>query len=90
MSYLTGKPSLPSRTLVLDRHGLAHKLCLPMNGNSFQSSLISFCRTRVVERLDLGKRLEYPEGQLRTVSAPDYHRELSGTLGADHLGGIFP
>jgi hypothetical protein len=43
----------------------------------------------VVERLGLGERLEYAERQLRTVSAPDYHRELSGTLGADPLGGVF-
>ncbi|MCK5688523.1 hypothetical protein KAI87_04590, partial [Myxococcota bacterium] len=42
---LTGKPSIPVSSLVLDKHGLARELALPVNDDSFENSVISAYRT---------------------------------------------
>ena len=45
--YSTGKiPRLPSRTFILDRHGLARALSLPSEGDEFVSEIVSSYRGR--------------------------------------------
>lgn len=44
-SVLAGQPlRLPSRSLTLDRHGMARELSLPVNGNEFRNDLVSSYR----------------------------------------------
>jgi hypothetical protein len=48
-SYLAGMgavPRLPGRTLVLDRHGMARALSLPLDGDEFRSDIIRSYRAR--------------------------------------------
>jgi len=37
---------LPNRTIILDRHGLARELSLPMNGDRYQNDLVASFRVR--------------------------------------------
>ena len=39
-----GSVKLPSRTLVLDRHGLAREMSLPLHGHTFENSLVESYR----------------------------------------------
>jgi len=41
---MDGPLRLPSRSLTLDRHGMARELSLPVNGHSFQNDLVSSYR----------------------------------------------
>jgi phosphoenolpyruvate carboxykinase (diphosphate) len=42
---LIGPVRLPSQTFILDRHGLARELSLPVNGDTHQSEILFSCRT---------------------------------------------
>jgi hypothetical protein len=43
---LDSVPRLPSQTFILDRHGLARELSLPMDGDEFQSDIVSSYRLK--------------------------------------------
>ncbi|MGB0720821.1 MAG: hypothetical protein ACPGU7_00365 [Gammaproteobacteria bacterium] len=45
-SDLEGVPRLPSSTIVLDRHGVARELSLPVDGDKFESDIVSSYRLR--------------------------------------------
>ena len=45
---LESVPRLPSMTFVLDRHGVARELSLPMGGDEFRSDIVSSYRIKPV------------------------------------------
>lgn len=42
----TSQISLPSRTLILDRHGIARELSMPLTGDTFTNDILSSYRTK--------------------------------------------